>query len=714
MEEKLIYISYGENAVIYNSENGTFSARLTGVGEVIKNASLVLKKPDGKIIDIKNFKSYHHNREFNIENNELNISYQYGEEKGFCPEIGFRLNNDGIRITVLGVKDCIAAIEGEAFFGEDMGNDTFAMCMERSGLDLRCAVGPATSEIDNALFDRKNDRALLIEGGKKIRYKFNWEKGCYDFKLTFGEVAFQQKFDISIKKDILKEKYNVNFSPINKNATFKKPPAGWMTWYAVKFNASEETVLENVKFQTEHLKKYGADAVWIDWEWYHNNLNGVRDDGVNTFVPDSKMYPNGLKYISDEIKKAGFTPALWVGFTHDSSRNEFTKEHPEIILAENEEWCGREFYDFSHPLYLEEFLPKALKQVKDWGYEAIKFDTLPIAIEYHEKHHMNMYDPTLSTKEAFLKAMKKTREVLGNDMYMLSCAAIKDADFLWAADIFDAGRVGNDIFEWEEFIKEGVERTLKFYPLHNILIYPDPDNVVLREEFNTINQAESRIYFVAFLGLPMTFGDDFKVLSKERVDLIKQCLPVMDVHPMDINEPVRDPGEMIINLLIENPYESYNVVNVFNVNKKDTVRRVNITSDLHLEDGEYHIFDFKNKKYLGAVKDFFEVKAGPCQSNIFCVRKKLTIPQIISTSRHISQGAVEIEDLTQNEEFIKFTSKLIANDSYKVYIYIPDGFKLKEEYEKTAVKTDENVYCFEYLKDLDGSYDFRIDFEKIN
>jgi len=707
MKDSLIYVSYGDNAVIYDTQSGVFSIQLEGYGEIIKNASLIVENSDGEKLRICKNRACSTERQLNIENNIIKITYDGND---LCnPTLEFRTDKKCVTIVVTGTTGRVAYIEGEAFFGKNMQEDTFAMAIGRSGLDIRCAMGPASSTVDNALYNRKTDCAFLAEGGKKVQYKYNWEKGCYDIRLEVGMVAFQQKFELSLKKNVLSDMYGIPFSPINKNSTFKKPPAGWMTWYAVKFDACEESVLENVKFQEENLKKYGADAIWIDWEWYHNNLNGVRSDGVNTFVPDPEKYPHGMKFISDEIKKAGFVPALWLGFTNDSSRNEFTQKHPEIILGENAEWCGCEFYDISHPLYLEEFLPKALGQVFDWGYEAVKFDTLPICIDYHEKYHMKMYDPTLSTREAFRRAMQKARDFLGKDMYMLSCASVKDPDFLWAADIFDAGRVGNDIFEWKEFIKEGVERTLKFYPLHNIVIYPDADNVVLREEFNTLNQAESRIFFVSLLGLPMTFGDDFKALSEDRVDLIKKCLPVMDIHPMDINTALRDRGQMIMNLAIETSFESYNVVNVFNTNGEDAQRRVNIESDLHLEEGRYHIFDYMNEKYTGCVSDFFEVNEVPYESRIFCVRKNLGIPQIVSTSRHVSQGGVEIKELSQDELRIKFKAELIEEDIYKVFVYVPDGFKLLDE---KAIKADENIYCVEYKKDKDGIYDFEIRFEK--
>lgn len=420
-----------------------------------------------------------------------------------------------------------------------------------------------------------------------------------------------------------------------------------------------------------------------------------------------------MKFVSDKIKEAGFVPALWIGFTNDSSDNEFTKENPEIILKKKVTWCGNHFYDFSHPKYLNEFLPKALKQVFDWGYEAVKFDTLPAAIDYHEEYHMNMYDPTLTTKEAFRGAMKKTREILGNDMYMLSCAAVKDQDLLWVADIFDAGRVGNDIFEWKDFIKEGVRRTMKFYPMHNIVLYPDPDNVVIREEFNTYNQAASRIYFVSLLGLPMTFGDDFKVLPRERVELIQKCLPVMDIHPMDINEAIADPQELIINLCVELPFESYNVVNLFNIKDWEGKRKIYIDKDLHLDEGEYHIFDFTKEKYIGAVNDFFEIESGACESRIFSVRKKTDNPQLLSTSRHVSQGAAEIKSLSQTEKEIKLSAELVGGDDYKIYLYVPDGFEIESCSGLKKERTQDRVYCITFTAEQSRVYDFEIKFNKL-
>ena len=178
----------------------------------------------------------------------------------------------------------------------------------------------------------------------------------------------------------------------------------------------------------------------------------------------------------EEIKKYGFVPALWMGFTNDPSMTEYEKEHPEISLAHTETWSGKYYYDVTHPEYLNGFLPKAVQQIKDWGYEAVKYDTLPNCIFAHERFHGNMQDPDMTTYEAFVGMIKKTRELLGEDYFMLACGGYISS-ILWSAGIFDASRIGPDLFTWEKFVLT-IGRLRKYYPLHNIALINEADAVI--------------------------------------------------------------------------------------------------------------------------------------------------------------------------------------------------------------------------------------------
>ena len=693
VEEKKLYCSYDEYAVIYDLEENKFSV-FTKYGCAVENGHIVLISRDkGKACSLETFKKHTYTRDAQTDKNVIKIEWSDSEVFDWPVSLEFKVDRSGILLTVFGLRENGSAVTGDIVYSPDSKN-LFAVSLDRVGLDIRSGFGPACSAADDAVFNRENDTALCFDGGKNIRLRYDWDKEKYTFTMKTGIVEFQQRMKFSVKENVLEEKFDIEYSPINKKSTFSKPPAGWMTWYAVRFDACEEAVLKNALWQKENLKPYGADTIWVDWEWYHKDFKGERDDGVDTFNPDKQKYPHGLKHVAQEIEKMGLTPALWIGFTNDSAHNEYTKENPEIILADETGWCGRYFYDFSHPKYLNEFLPKATRQVHDWGYKAVKFDTLPIAIDHHEKYHMNMYDPAMSTKSAFRGAMKKTRECLGENMYMLSCAGGNDADFLWACDIFDAGRVGLDIFEWSDFLKEGVMCTLRYYSLNNMVLYTDPDNIVLREEFNTYDQARSRAFFTSLLGLPMNLGDDLPSLGKERAELLKQCLPTMDIHPMDLRKFEQKPDVLVVNLAIELPFESYNVVDVFNMTQDRASKKLFIDKDIHLDEGEYIVFDFNSKKMLGIVSDFVKISLEPSESRVLCIRKKSGIPQVISTSRHVSQGAAEIKALAWNkaEKIMKIVSEIPEGDRYDVYVYAPEGYEAKEVRGALAEKITDDVY----------------------
>ncbi len=586
--------------------------------------------------------------------------------------VTFALNRNGIKISL--------PKEIDTYLKTD--DDCFAMCLEESKT-VNMAYGPAVSPEDNCLYSRDTDSALCING--KFDYDFN--KGCYTCTL-------KKETLISVKRNILSDRYSIDYGKINKNCTFPVPPAGWMTWYAVKFDAGEKSVLENVEWQKKHLKDFGANTIWVDWEWYHNSLDGVRDDGVDTFNPDPEKYPHGLKYIADKIREAGFIPALWIGFTHDMSHNKYTKENPEIILTQKVSWCGQYFYDFSHPKYLEEFLPMALQQVFDWGYEAVKFDTLPISMNYHDEFHDKMYNPSLTTKEAYRNMIKKTREFLGKDMYMLSCSCPKDSDILWASDIFDAGRVGEDIFKWEEFLKEGAGRTLRFLPLHNNVLYADPDNVVLREEFNTFEQAQSRIYFVSMLGLPLNFGDNLPSLEESRIPLLKECLPVLDIRPKNL-ESTKFDEVLVSNLSIALPFDRYNVVSIFNTTENEVTKVLDF-KELGIYD-DVLVFDYNNKAFVGFASSL-KADLKPCETKIYCLKKKKGGVQLLSTSRHISQGAAEIKDLVYGDNSVSVTASVIKDTPYNLYLYTDKDYAFSCDC-GIAKMTDKNICTITVIPD---------------
>ncbi len=647
------YTTFGDYMVALDIKKSEFKIKCAGT---ILSDSICFYK-DGERLCIFEAES-----NLMLDKNTLTVKYK--SEKGE-KEILLEADDSGIKISV---PESLK-IKGNVILGKKI----IAVSSEKHGF-FRSAYGKISTSLDDMLFDTENDSGMKIEGTDARKFSFNKEKGIYQINAEIKESV-----KISFAENVLADKYKIKFSPMNKSTTFKKPPVGWMTWYAVKFNASEKTVLENTKWMAENLKNYGAETVWVDWEWYHKDLKGVRNDGVDTFHPDREKYPNGLKFVSDEIRKQGFVPSLWIGFVNDPAENEYIKKNPEIVLIHKQEWCGQYFFDFSHPKFLNEFLPKALSQVDEWGYEAVKFDTLPITIEKHEKYHENMFNPELTTKEAFRGMVKKTREILGDDRYIMSCCGYLDSDVLWACDMFDGARIGGDIFKWEEFLEQGIKRTARYYPLHNIVFYNDPDNVVIREEFNTLEQAKSRAAFVSLLGLPFTMGDNLPDLPEERVEILKRNIPVLDILPMDL-ERISPEEILITNLAVSTDCEDYFVLGVLNMTESEKEEILELKK-LGIDENDLLVYEFYSGELLNVKDSKVNTKLAPCETKVYAVRKNMDVPQIVSTSRHIYQGVLEIQNMCWDEQTnkLKFTAELVEDDLYSVTINVPENYEFTEQ-----------------------------------
>lgn len=558
----------------------------------------------------------------------------------------------------------------------DFGPDAFACSLQRRGAGLRAGLGPACGARDDALFDRESDCALEISGVAHTRLSYDWARPGYAVSLRTGGDDVTRGFRLRVVERVLADSFHIPYAPLDKRA-HPRPSVGWMTWYAVQFDAGEESVLRNARFQAEHLKKYGADTIWVDWEWYHGDFSGTHRPEVDTFHPDAQKYPHGLAPLAAQIADLGLTPALWIGATNDPNENEFLQDCPEALLVRKRAWCGQYFLDPTHPRVLLEYIPRVFGGIARMGYRALKWDCLPVSLQFWDEAHERFYDASLSPDAALRALVRAAREAVGPNFYMLSCSGHTLRDIGAACDLFDAARIGGDIFRWREFVSQCVERLLRLYPLHNTALYLDPDNVVLREKYNALEQARTRASLVSALGLPFTLGDELTQLPEERLELIRRCIPSLDIHPMDLFAQRGGGRALLINLAVATPYECWNVLDVINLTDQPRRERIDLAADLCLEAGDYLLFDFWRRAFLGRAREGFFLDLPACASRVVAVRRDLGRPQLLSTTRHIAQGALEVRRLAYDAErqTLSGACEVTAGDDYALYLYAPANLR---------------------------------------
>lgn len=712
-----MYANFKRYSVAYDCAADRFSVFYDGMGEIVRGAGIdsICSKREPQI-SLADYSSPRATLARGDDRVTMTVTYA-GDALGRQDvSLRFVLSNRGVELFTGGEGTACVRYAGFLHWGDHSQEETMAVTIGGGGRALRAAHGPAASVRDNALFDRETDCAMVFETSGLFRMRYDWDAASYAFSFDTMGRDYARALLIRVEKDVYQRAFNMDYKKFNPNTTFKTPPVGWMTWYAVQFDAGERTVLENARWQAEHLKPYGADTIWVDWEWYHRDFTSVGADDLDMYHPDPIAYPNGLGHVADEIRKLGFIPALWIGATCDPSENEMIKEHPEAVLAHRPAWCGQYFLDPTHPAFLKEMLPRMIRQALDWGYEAIKWDCLPITTEVCDDRHDAKYEKDMSSRAAMIGAFKVAREILGKDYYMLYCAGTNERDMDLATSVFDAARIGGDIFRWEEFITQCVDRVMKYYMLHTVVINNDPDNVVIREKFNTIDQAVTRAALVSLLGLPFTLGDNLPDLPEERVEILKRSIPPVPAHPMDVRTTTSDHRTVIVNLAVERPDMRYNVVDVVNLREEAACVRIDLASDVGVDGAAYYVYDYWNRQFLGAVRGGFEADLRACASRIYAVHEVKDEPQLISTSRHISQGVLDVVSLRYDADRTALIgqSNVVGGVPYEIVVCAPENLRVFGEGNDTTTNEIEHIagpaWRLTFHPEQSGTFDWAVAF----
>jgi len=161
-------------------------------------------------------------------------------------------------------------------------------------------------------------------------------------------------------------------------------------------------------------------------------------------------------------------------------------------------------------------------------------------------------------------------------------------------------------------------------------------------------------------------------LSSERVELIKRVYPAVDIRPLDLFSS--DRNKRIWDLKINHLGRAYDVVGVFNFDESKPSSSYVSWKDLGLpEDRPVHVFDFWNKEYLGAFERGISVDVGPASTRVLSLVPATDQIQLVSTSRHITQGWVDLISQSISGNHYTGRSKVIRNDPYNLRFAFPRG-----------------------------------------
>jgi hypothetical protein len=444
-----------------------------------------------------------------------------------------------------------------------------------------------------------------------------------------------------------------------------KIPNGYCTWYSSPHGGAsdEKAMAELGAFCGREMTKYGFDTLLVDDQW-------------------QGPYPSGMKANAEKLSASGIRPGLWFTPFSWDPRDSLFKEHQDWFVKKQDEslyevlwagWC----LDMTHP-GARAFLADSVRRItQDWGYRYLKPDamwcglaakcTYPGTKYVDDNFGDAVFHDTYQTGiEAYRTGIRTMREAAGPGTYIAACNVAQNFRSMGGSmGLVDAMRIGPDTGADWAAILPNFNLGTRLYFLHNRVWHNDPDCLMVREPL-TLAQARSFASWVAVSGSLNLVSEWLPGLPAERLDCVKRSMPNtgLAARALDIfeNMPARawhlSDGKR-------------HVAGLFNWDAKQPAT-VQVKLDqlgLNTAGSGFVGLDYWSGQLVTVLGDTVSVELPACGSSVISIVKVLERPQLLGTSRHITQCFVDVGDEKWRSSALSGTCKLVGGDPTELRVF---------------------------------------------
>ncbi len=500
--------------------------------------------------------------------------------------------------------------------------------------------------------------------------------------------------------DAIAKRYDIHVKP---------PPVVYCSWYHLYRGVTEDKLTRNISSAAKLLVPYGLSVAQIDDGWQGGAISrGTPKKAF--FETDTSKFPSGMKVMADDIKQKGLVPGIWyMPFSGDSD-DPFFKNKQNLFARTadgkifNAKWGGNPF-DMTKPearSYVEK-LARTLS--RNWGYKYLKIDGLWNGAATSQQYINTRYtddslgqtklaDSSKTHIQALRDGLKAVRKGAGEDVFILGCCIPQNMrSFSGAFGLVDAMRIGPDNKPGYPAILRGPVFGARYYFLHRRVWINDPDPLYVRNRL-PVNEKRLLCSWVALTGQLNASSETYGRLSKEGLDILRKTMPTHALHPRPADF-FDTPCPRIWLLTDDKSSPSRDVVGFFNYGNPRTPPKEakdgkpkkkkwrcpgDIVAKPHSSTYSYDMewiglkpnttyvgYEFWTNKFIGPVKNRLEMTVPDRDCRIIALRETTGHPVVVSTSRHITQGVVDIlaESWDDGNALLKVTSAVVANDPYE-------------------------------------------------
>jgi hypothetical protein len=453
------------------------------------------------------------------------------------------------------------------------------------------------------------------------------------------------------------------YAPIDKTR-YPLPPSGWSSWYYYYQEVTSDEVVANAEWIATHLAPYGAWLVQLDdgWQGVGHGNNNNRD----WTTIDARFRDRGMAGLAKAITDRGLKAGIWIA-PHGQSNPQVVRASNAFLLkpdgsSASDSWEGNYLIDPSSPQALT-YLTDLFKRLRGWGYTYFKIDGQPTVVREYGRHFGDG-----AAENLYRRTLPAIRAGIGSDSYLLGCWGIP----LAAMGYVNGSRTAGDVLQSHQGFLIAAIAMQEWNFLHNIAWYSDPDVLEVRPPLSD-GTARSWATLMALTGQALMDSDRVMDLPPSRVELLRRIYPATDIRPLDLYRPdnVLKP---IVDLKVHHLDRQYDVVGLFNYEGDAAVTHHLRWRDLGLDPRQaYHVYDFWSGVYLGAWEDGVFIDVPPSDVRVLTLMPAADRPVLLSTSRHLTQGWVDLMASSATGTALSGQSRVIAGDPYRLVFGLPLG-----------------------------------------
>jgi len=594
---------------------------------------------------------------------------------------------DGEGVSMLVYHRTAFAYEGTLSFDAAVRyrDDAYACSLTPKKGDRVLSVksGPAVSLGDDALFSPSADEAMRIENGE-LRMENGWWKVAS--RLSISDPS-ANAISFKVVKGWYKSRWVPYWRPLDRRRA-PHAPTGWLSWNTYFDTAGSKENLDEARFAAKWFKPFGME-VWNIESWQDNSPKLPVSNFYNMNLETYKVqFPEGMKWLADEIRKLGFKPGLWMAPFGTGSTN-FYKAHTDWFLHDAN---GNPIRSWNGKFTLDPTVAEAREHLKnifdkashEWGYEFFKIDGMSgrgpgYCAHLYERPDIRARFRDPSCPNPFELCVKSFREGIGDDRVFLACQGhFTGAEAAYA----DASRTGADIVhpnqpvKWNNILLQA-RCTVNQIFAHSNVFWCDPDCMLVNQSALEREQAQVEATVVALPGQQTFAGDKLAELVPDRVRLIQQALPVCPtqpakLYPMFGHLPVWD-------LHVSRPFGDWHVVALFNWEDSESRIGFDWNEIGEQETRRFLCWEFWTESLVGRREGRLELAVPARSVRLVALQPDLGHPQFLSSDRHLAQGAVELNDLRWDAVAKTYTLdvKAIGGFPFTYFVRVPEGFAFK-------------------------------------